>query len=82
MEFESKSVQPLSLIVKAVPAEMLNAMPGRITQQTLPEGPSAGSVFEAEELLDDYYRSRGWDLVSGVPTAEKLHSLGLGYTLG
>ncbi|MFH0942423.1 MAG: aldehyde ferredoxin oxidoreductase family protein [Chloroflexota bacterium] len=54
-----------------------DAMPRRITGQTLPEGPSAGQRFEAEELLDDYYQARGWDLKTGVPTKKKLKELGL-----
>ncbi|MFA5316780.1 MAG: aldehyde ferredoxin oxidoreductase family protein, partial [Dehalococcoidales bacterium] len=54
-----------------------DVMPKRITGQTLPEGPSAGKWFEAEELLADYYRVRGWDLETGVPTPEKLKELGL-----
>jgi aldehyde:ferredoxin oxidoreductase len=29
-----------------------------------------------EEMLDDYYRLRGWDR-NGVPTREKLKELGL-----
>ncbi len=29
-----------------------------------------------EEMLDDYYRLRGWDK-NGVPTREKLKELGL-----
>ena len=58
-----------------------DVMPGRITQETLPAGPSAGITFEAEELLDDYYHARGWDLVTGVPSADKVRSLGLDYAV-
>jgi aldehyde:ferredoxin oxidoreductase len=29
-------------------------------------------------LLDEYYTARGWDLVTGIPTADKLKELGLG----
>jgi aldehyde:ferredoxin oxidoreductase len=28
-------------------------------------------------LLDEYYELRGWDLVTGFPTREKLESLGM-----
>jgi aldehyde:ferredoxin oxidoreductase len=31
----------------------------------------------AEQMLDDYYDERGWDEKTGVPTKEKLASLGL-----
>ncbi|MEW6142460.1 MAG: aldehyde ferredoxin oxidoreductase family protein [Chloroflexota bacterium] len=55
-------------------------MPDRITKETLPAGASAGKTFEAETLLDDYYKQRGWD-TSGIPTAEKLQELGLGFTI-
>lgn len=32
---------------------------------------------EAEQLLDDYYDERGWDIKAGIPTKDKLVSLGL-----
>ncbi len=28
--------------------------------------------------MDDYYRARGWDLKTGIPTREKLQQLDLG----
>ncbi len=37
------------------------------------------SAPDVEELLDDYYQERGWDVARGIPTLEKLSSLGLGY---
>jgi len=58
-----------------------DTMPGRITEEALPEGPSAGSRFEADELLDDYYDQRGWDLKTGIPTAAKLKELGLDFAI-
>jgi aldehyde:ferredoxin oxidoreductase len=30
-----------------------------------------------EEMLDDYYNCRGWDVETGIPTKEKLKELGL-----
>ncbi len=42
------------------------------------DSPSAGSVVELEPMLDEYYAARGWDGVTGHPTAEKLAELGLG----
>jgi aldehyde:ferredoxin oxidoreductase len=46
----------------------------------MPEGsgPSTGSVLELEPMLDEYYRARGWDVETGLPTREKLEELGLG----
>jgi len=41
------------------------------------DSPSAGAVVELEPMLDEYYTARGWDLKSGLPTAEKLRELRL-----
>lgn len=35
------------------------------------------SFKDVQELLDDYYEERGWDVERGIPTKEKLLSLGL-----
>lgn len=35
------------------------------------------SLRDIEKLLDDYYEERGWDIQRGIPTKEKLISLGL-----
>jgi aldehyde:ferredoxin oxidoreductase len=32
---------------------------------------------DLDKMLDDYYRHRGWDVETGVPTREKLEELGL-----
>ena len=42
----------------------------------MPAGPAKGNIVELDHLLVDYYRTREWD-ERGVPTAEKLASLGL-----
>jgi len=51
----------------------------RFLEEPLPEecGPSAGSVLELEPMLDEYYKERGWDVESGVPSKAKLIELGL-----
>lgn len=36
------------------------------------------SKEDIENLLDDYYEERGWDLKTGLPAKEKLEALGLG----
>jgi aldehyde:ferredoxin oxidoreductase len=36
---------------------------------------------DVESLLDDYYLERGWDTASGIPTPQKLASLGLDWAL-
>ena len=58
-----------------------DALPDRFLKEPMEDGPSAGQVFEAEPLLEDYYRVRGWDPETGIPTPEKLKELGLGYTM-
>jgi len=52
--------------------------PKRFTTEPLKKaGPSEGAIIrDAEGMLDQYYAARGWDQ-EGVPTAEKLMSLGL-----
>jgi aldehyde:ferredoxin oxidoreductase len=58
-----------------------DSFPKRFSTEPMPAGPSAGQVFEAEALLKDYYRARGWDLKTGIPTKAKLNELGLGFTV-
>ena len=54
-----------------------DVLPERLTRDPMPAGPSAGQVFEAEALRADYYRARGWDVNTGIPTEAKLKDLGL-----
>ncbi len=51
----------------------------RFLEEPMPDecGPSAGSVLELKDMLDEYYEERGWDVESGVPTKAKLEELGL-----
>ncbi len=54
--------------------------PERFFTEPLPEGPTQGSVLskeKIEQLLDEYYMLRGWDVKTGLPTKEKLTELGL-----
>jgi aldehyde:ferredoxin oxidoreductase len=57
-----------------------DVFPDRITRETMPNGTAKGQVFEADILLPDYYRARGWD-TNGIPTKAKLDELELGFTL-
>lgn len=57
-----------------------DVFPSRITKETLPAGPTAGKAFEADILLADYYKQRGWD-DNGIPTPAKLQELGLEFTI-
>ncbi|GAB4244107.1 MAG: aldehyde ferredoxin oxidoreductase family protein [Thermoleophilia bacterium] len=56
-----------------------DTLPRRFLQEPLgpPESPSAGAVVDLDQMLDEYYVVRGWDVVSGLPTPEKLAELGL-----
>lgn len=54
--------------------------PARFTNEGMPDGPCAGQVFEAGPLLAEYYKVRGWDPETGIPSDAKLHELGLDYT--
>ncbi|MEX0975297.1 MAG: aldehyde ferredoxin oxidoreductase family protein [Bacillota bacterium] len=56
-----------------------DTLPKRFLEEPLPadSGPSAGSVVELDDMLDQYYLARGWDLATGIPTIETLRRLGL-----
>ena len=48
----------------------------RILKEPLPDGPARGMVCHLEEMLDQYYPVREWDM-NGVPAPQKLKMLGL-----
>lgn len=52
-------------------------LPDRLTKEGAPKGPSPGEVVELDQMLDEYYEQRGWDLETGLPTMETLKRLGL-----
>ncbi len=54
-----------------------DVLPHRFTHQPLKEGISKGLVSRVPEMMDEYYRLRGWDLETGWPTKEKLAQLSL-----
>jgi aldehyde:ferredoxin oxidoreductase len=53
-----------------------DTLPKRMLEEPLPDGPARGHVVELDQMLPEFYRLRGWD-ENGVPTPEKLKSLGL-----
>ncbi len=55
-------------------------LPKRFTHEPMPEGPGKGQTVDLEPMLDDYYRLRGWDLETGLPTEKKIRSLSLEWT--
>jgi aldehyde:ferredoxin oxidoreductase len=54
-----------------------DTLPERLLREPAPEGPPKGHVVELEYMLDEYYRLRGWDTRTGIPTRSKLKELGL-----
>jgi aldehyde:ferredoxin oxidoreductase len=53
-----------------------DTLPKRLLEEPVADGPSKGRVHRLPELLDEYYRERGWD-AEGAPTKEKLAELDL-----
>ncbi len=53
-----------------------DSLPKRLTHEPLLEGPAKGKVVHLEEMLEEYYRERGWSS-EGIPTPRKLQELGL-----
>ena len=52
-----------------------DTLPQRLLKEPMPEGPAKGHVVELDEMLEEYYRERGWK--DGRPTEEKLRELEL-----
>ena len=63
-----------NLIAGIKPEE--DTLPKRLLEEGIPKGPSKGWVNKLDQMLPDYYKARGWD-ERGIPTQEKLESLGL-----
>ncbi len=53
-----------------------DSLPPRIVAEPMPDGPAKGMVCHLDEMLDEYYRLRGWDR-NGTPAPDKLKELGL-----
>lgn len=53
-----------------------DTLPKRLLKDPIPDGPSKGMTHHLDELLPEYYKSRGWT-EGGLPTDEKLAELGL-----
>ena len=56
-----------------------DVLPRRFLEEPAPDGRGQGQVVDLDKALDSYYAAMGWDLASGLPTPEKLESLGLGF---
>jgi aldehyde:ferredoxin oxidoreductase len=53
-----------------------DTLPRRLLEEPVKDGPNKGWVSHLPEMLDEYYRWRGWD-DDGVPMPTKLAELGL-----
>lgn len=53
-----------------------DTLPKRLLEIPMPDGPAKGQVNRLNEMLDDYYKVRGWNS-NGEVTQEKLKELGL-----
>jgi aldehyde:ferredoxin oxidoreductase len=53
-----------------------DSLPPRITGEPLPDGAAKGMVCHLDEMLDEYYKIRGWS-EDGIPGENKLKELGL-----
>jgi aldehyde:ferredoxin oxidoreductase len=59
-----------------------DTLPARLMTEPLKAGASKGhyiSKKDLDQMLDEYYAERGWDLRTGIPTSKKLEELGLHY---
>ena len=52
-----------------------DTLPRRLLEEPMPEGPAKGYVVKLGEMIDEYYKHRGW--IDGRPTRERLEELGL-----
>jgi aldehyde:ferredoxin oxidoreductase len=53
-----------------------DTLPPRLLNEPVADGPSRGWVSHLEPMLQEYYRTRGWD-ENGIPGRKKLEELGL-----
>jgi aldehyde:ferredoxin oxidoreductase len=59
-------------------------LPARLMQDRLPSGPARNTLIdigEMEAMKEAYYQMRGWDRATGIPTRERLTTLGLAYLI-
>ncbi len=55
-----------------------DSLPARFLGEPLrAKCPSGWAVLELEPMLNEYYRARGWDVETGLPSQDKLQELGL-----
>jgi aldehyde:ferredoxin oxidoreductase len=49
-----------------------DALPPRLIEEPMPEGPSKGQAVELDEMLDDFYEACGWDKKLGAPARQSI----------
>ena len=57
-----------------------DSLPDRLMAEPLKGGASRGQYIskqDLEQMLNEYYAERGWDVETGIPTRGKLIELGL-----
>jgi aldehyde:ferredoxin oxidoreductase len=54
-----------------------DTLPDRFLYEPLPEGKSKGKTVQLKPMLDEYYRIRGWNSKTGIPSKAKLKELKL-----
>ena len=57
-----------------------DTLPPRLHEDPVTSGPNKGQVIpraELETMKEDFYRSMGWDVETGLPGVERLRALGL-----
>jgi len=59
-----------------------DTLPKRILTEPLPSGIAKGQKLtraQLNQMLDEYYKLRGWDIQTGTPSKEKLRELELNF---
>ncbi len=63
------------LWIKSTEQQVKSPLLGELKLKTYFGNPVARA--DLDQMIDDYYDEHGWDVRTGIPTAEKLHHLGL-----
>lgn len=61
-----------------------DTLPERVLHEPLPDGATKGVVLDKKkfnEMLDEYYVARKWDITTGIPSAQKLKELELDWAV-
>jgi aldehyde:ferredoxin oxidoreductase len=58
----------------------MDTLPLRVTEDAIEDGPAKGLKLPRHilnQMIEEYYKIRGWELKTGIPKPTKLKSLGL-----